>query len=333
MIPIRLSSPHARLEVSPVAAMIADAEFVVGGRRVRPLARAPWYGDAAFADQPGHLRELGGDFVAVPFGSVGAPEALDPAWCGIVPADAPERPHGRGADEVWTVVEQHEDRVTLALEHPEDDPIRRLVRRIALRQGAAAVDLELELHVRRPVELPVGLHPILALPQHRGALDLAVPFAEGHTYPGRVWPGRGVTRPAAMFHDLAAVPGPGAHDADLSRLPLPAPVEDVVLLAGVAGPVVARNAELEAAITLDWDRSVLPSVMLWISDRVLQEEPWLGRYRGLGVEPIAAAFDFGVEASTAANPLRDRGIPTTVALDQATPTIIRSSIAVAGLDA
>ncbi len=72
--------------------------------------------------------------------------------------------------------------------------------------------------------------------------------------------------------------------------------------------------------------------MLWISDRALQEAPWNGRYRGLGVEPVAAAFDFGEAASAGPNPIARRRPPDGGrARRRSTPVRIWSSIAVTSL--
>jgi hypothetical protein len=97
------------------------------------------------------------------------------------------------------------------------------------------------------------------------------------------------------------------------------PREDVVQLCGVRGPVTASYLDEGAALRIDWDSSILPSVALWLSDRALLGPPWHGAYRGLGVEPVAAAFDLPDEVSTAANPIADSGTRTSVRLDPRHP--------------
>jgi hypothetical protein len=99
----------------------------------------------------------------------------------------------------------------------------------------------------------------------------------------------------------------------------------VLLLTVVRGPVEARFAD-GCGVVLDWDRTVLPSVLLWISDRALGGDPWEHRYRGLGVEPVAAAFDLPPAVSTGPNPLAAAGVRTAVPVDPEHPLMVRSSI-------
>jgi hypothetical protein len=325
---IRLSTGRARAVVSTTAGMLLDASFTLDGVEHRPFARAPWLdapGNEDLDGQPGHLRVLGGEFVAVPFGSVGAPEPISPEWSGVVPAASPLRPHGPSADDEWMIVESTGDSVILALDYAEPSGIRRLERSIRIREDAPALDFSLTLHARRPVDTAVGLHPILRLPTTPGALELAVEFERGFTYPGPVWPGAGPTRPGQTFSSLDSVPA-HAGTVDLSRLPLERPTEDVVLLAGATSALHARFLDSMTHVMLDWDRGIVPHLMLWLSDAVLEETPWNGRYRGLGVEPIAAAFDFPNEVSIGANPLAEAGFRTQVHVEPEAPVCIRYSV-------
>jgi hypothetical protein len=58
----------------------------------------------------------------------------------------------------------------------------------------------------------------------------------------------------------------------------------------------------------------LPSCLLWFSRYGLQDAPWRGRFTGIGIEPIASAFDFAATVSTAENPINRRGIATSIVL-------------------
>lgn len=328
---ITLAGAAATAIVSPVAGMLLDAAFLLDGVPHRPFARAPWLGEAGLDDHPGHLRELGGEFVAVPFGSVGAPAEISPDWSAVVPADAPDRPHGPSADDEWEVLDRSASSVTLGLEYGPSEGIERLERTVSVRPDAPALDFSLTLRSRRPVDTAVGLHPIFRLPSEPGELSIDADFEQGFSYPGAVWPGVGPTRPGQTFSRLDAVPARAGGTVDLSRLPLPGTTEDVVLLAGARGPVEARFADSGTRVVLDWDRSIVPHVMLWISDRALEEEPWRARYRGLGVEPIAAAFDFPDEVSTAPNPLSSAGFRTSVRVAPESPVTIRYSVEVSSV--
>lgn len=312
--------------------MLLDADFVVDGRSVRPFARADWIGELDDDSVPGHLRMLGAEFVAVPFGSSGAPANLATEWSWLVSENPPARPHGPSADDEWIVVGQGEDWVTFALDYPEPYAVSRLERTVRLRADSASIDFELTVTARRAGRTAIGLHPILRLPDEAGDLELRAEFATGFTYPGSIWPGAGVTAPARTFDSLGEVPGAAQESVDLSRLPLPHECEDVLLLAGVSEPVTAVYHDDLSTVRIDWDRGILPSLLLWISDRALQEEPWGGRYRGLGVEPIAAAFDFDDAVSVASNPVSLAGYPTSVELSPTTPVVIRYSIEVGSLE-
>jgi hypothetical protein len=99
----------------------------------------------------------------------------------------------------------------------------------------------------------------------------------------------------------------------------------VLLLTGAAGTVALLDDD-GSGVELDWDRAVLPSVLLWISDRALGGDPWEHRYRGLGVEPVAAAFDLHPDVSVRRNPVSATGVRTAVPLDPARPTVVRSTV-------
>jgi hypothetical protein len=311
--------------VHPTAAMLLEASFQVEGRTVHPFARAPWIGDSGLEDLPGHLRVLGGEFVGVPFGSSGAPADLDPAWAGLVPVEAPDPPHGASAEEDWTVFETTASSVALGLDLPALG--LRLERRIALHPTLPRIDFTLTLTAGTACRVPVGLHPILRLPEEPHTLRLDVAFREGRTYPGVVPPGRARSAPARRFTSLAAVPGTSG-SVDLARLPLDEPTEDVLLLTGVSGALRAHYADDRTVVTIDWDRAALPSMLVWISDRALADAPWGERYRGVGLEPLAAAFDLPPTVSIAPNPLSAEGVVTAVALEPGVPRTIGSSIVV-----
>lgn len=328
---IELNNGSVTASVTTTAAMLLDVEFLVDGRAHRPFALAPWIGSTGLESLPGHLRVLGAEFVAVPFGSAAAADALPPAWQSFAGVAAPTRPHGRSADEEWTVVHSTENRVVLRLDYPEPEGVSALERTIALRPDAAAIDLTLRIESRRVLSTSVGLHPILRLPDAPGQLELDVEFDDGHCYPGAA-SSTAPTRSGATFARLDAVPAARGAALDLTRLPLGPAVDDVVLLAGVRGPLVARFADTQTSVRLDWDRAVLPHLMLWISDRGLIESPFSGRYRGLGTEPVAAAFDLPDDVSVASNPLTVAGHRTSVTVTPESPVTIAYSVEVSSLD-
>jgi hypothetical protein len=93
----------------------------------------------------------------------------------------------------------------------------------------------------------------------------------------------------------------------VTRLPLPFATEELLLLTHAAGQVeLAYDA---TRITLRWDEQVFPCCALWLSNRGRTAYPWNGRFLGIGIEPVCAPFDLGVQhARTAAAPLARAGI-------------------------
>lgn len=314
---------HGRALVSSVAGMLREVELRLPGRAFAPFAQAPWHDDASVAELPGHLRTLGAEFIGLPFGSAGLPIDAGPEWNGSpLP---PQPPHGIVADGDWSVVEAGPERIELAIELPDSSDIARVERVVSGRPGSAALDLELRVHARRPTRVPIGLHPILRLPTRARELELGIAFDEGLTYPGSLDPST-ASMPRSRFRDLRLVPARSGGTLDLSRLPLPRRTEEVVQLLTVTSPVHARYLREAATLTIRWDHGLLPSVLLWISDRSLTGPPWSGRYRGVGIEPIASAFDLPPSVSTRPNPIASWGVSTDVVLQPGSPLLTHYSL-------
>lgn len=293
------------------------------GRIFSPLASAPWAGDPAYRDLPGHMRWLGGEFVCLPFGVGGAFETVDPAWRKLLNGSSNAPPHGLCANEPWRLIAHDQQQLAMAFDYPPDSCVKRVVRSIGVMRDASALDMSFGIEVRRECRLPVGIHPIidLGLPVERLKLNAA--FDVGLTYPAIIPPNAMLTAPGRAFDRLTDVPAVGGGRVDLSRLPKPEPAEDVVQLCGVRGPVTLDFLDAGARLTVDWDTTLLPSCLIWIGDRALQNRPWLGRFRGLGIEPIAAAFDFAEDVSLARNPIAKRGFSTALHVSPEEPKTIR----------
>lgn len=332
-----ISWPFGETGVLATGGILWDCRFRLPSERwIAPFAACPWAKEGAGEDspemraQPGHMRWLGGEFPCLPFGVGGAVREPAPAWRHLFDGRVNDPPHGPAANADWTLAAATPSSIELTLDYPAGHDIARLTRRIAGVADRPALDLALVIEARRDCAWPVGLHPILALPKRPGALRLEAAFAVGLTYPGIVEPNAMLTLPGQSFGDLRSVPAPGGL-VDLSRLPADRPAEDVVQLFDVAGPVRAVYADDGYAITVDWDRALLPSCQIWISDRALQSFPWRGRFRGLGIEPTASAFDFAHPVSQAATPIGAMGYPTVVRIAAGTPLTIRYRIEAAEL--
>ena len=303
---------HGEAVVSTTAGMLLGCVFQLDGRAFDPFASAPWTADA-FPGLPGHLRVLGAEFVCLPFGEGGPlPEAV-PEWAPLLGGPPNVPGHGAAADEEWRIEDRRAGGVTLILDRPDHDPIQRLERRIDGVPGEPELQFSLTITARRATATSLGLHPILRLPQTPRSLRVEADFEAGFTYPAPTAPGHSRVHPGERFTRLDAVPASDG-EADFSRLPFEQPTEDVVQLAGVRAPVSVVFVQEGAGVEIEWDRTLLPSVQLWLSDRVLEGDPWKGRYRGLGVEPIASAFDLSSDVSTHPNPISRAGFGTAVEL-------------------
>jgi hypothetical protein len=316
----RLQWSHGEAEVLSTAAMLADCRFDLPSGPFRPYARAPWMGTVTDKAIIGHLRELGGDFACVPFGAGPAEPMGPPEWASLM-TDPPLLPiHGPAGDAEWQLVSQSRSSVTLGLDYPADSIVRRLERTIAGRDGQAVLASSLTIHPRRSGSISVGLHPILRLPDRPGRLELQARFAFGLVHPRQVATGQ-----AQEFSSLTAVPQPEGM-IDLSHVPIGKPNVSVQLC-GMQGPLRALYLDEGAGIELDWDRAILPSLQIWYTDRGIEGAPWNGAYRGIGVEPIASAFDLNTALSTRDNPISRRGIRTAVELTEGAPLTIEHTVA------
>ena len=306
------------------AAMLWECEFKLpSGRRFKPFARAPWAGSPALdPGLPAHLRQLGGEFVCVPFGIGGQPEQLAAEWRSASWSQINPKPHGYSADATWTCQSMDSHHLLLHLAYPEGDDVDYLTRRMQIDPEHAAIDLELRVHVRRPTWLPIGLHPILRLPSWPEQLMLDARYAFGMTYPASLPPGISRVSRGRQFEALNAVPTPDGV-IDYSTLPKQEPTEELMMLCQVRGPVTARYLHERCFFRLTWDTDVLPSCLLWPSDRSLTDPPWERRFRGVGIEPIAAAFDASCEVSIEDNPLNRAGVSTAVSITPDRPLSIR----------
>lgn len=307
------------------AAMLWECDFILpSGRCFAPLARAPWADDPTTdATVPAHMRYLGGEFVCVPFGIGGRPEELLPEW----ESDSWDRtnaaPHGISSDAEWECISAGSSQVSLRLAYPADDDIEYLTRSITAVANAPALDLELTIHARRPTQIPVGLHPILRLPDFPQQLKIDSQFAFGLTYPGRVPPGASRVGVGKRFSRLDAVPGIINGFVDYSTLPKQTPTEELLMLCQVRGPVIVRYIDERALVRLSWDTGLLPSCLLWPSDRALGNAPWNHRFRGIGIEPVASVFDAASDVALERNPINSAGVATVVRIKPDNPVSIR----------
>ena len=315
---------HGQGKVEASGAMLGPVRFMLpDGRLVQPFAVFPWAQEALPPDQPaltGLMANGRGEWPCVPFGG------------GPAPFEHPI--HGWPAHDTWQRIDDGGDLAHLHLRYqfPEDSPVASIERFITGVDGQATIRCRLQVTARRACALPLGLHPTLRLPERPGALWVtAGAFEFGLTLPREHEAGADVVLPGAQFGSLSSVPGAAGQPLDLSRLPLAQDTESLVQLCGVDGQMTVSNLDEGYAFSLAWDAAVLPSCLLWISNRGRKAWPWSGRHHALGVEPVCSYFDWGVDAGTAPNPVSARGVATCVRLDPAQPLDIAYQMTVAGL--
>jgi hypothetical protein len=251
-------------------------------------------------------------------------------WTSLVAGD--DWGHGYAAHHVWQWLQLADDPYALGLQIdlPPEQPVSRMTRIVRALADAPTLDIELRIEARRLCTLPVALHPTLRLSLGRVTLDIAHD-GPGLTFPVPAEPGRSRAAANARFERLAAVPLADGGDGDFSRFPQPADSEDLLQLMNIRGPVVANYLDAGWALTVDWDRDLLPDLMLWISHRGRLYPPWNGRHFALGVEPLNSAWDLGrVVRPSPGHPLADR-VGLTLSPDA--PCVIRMRLSAAPIDA
>jgi hypothetical protein len=300
------------------------------GQTVQPFAVAPWAERTLPRGVPDLLRSLRGDFFCCPFGGNGSP------WRG-------ERhpPHGETANANWSLVslESAGGRSTL---HAR---LRTRVRKGQVDKFLTLVDGHATLYSSHVISgmrgpMSVGHHALLKFPPGAAGRISTSRFEHGQVLPSAFESpeagGYSCLRPGAAFRSLKRVPRVDGSQADLTLFPARAGYDDLVLLAAPARLPFAWSAVRFEQPSCVWfalrDPRSLRSTLLWMSNGGRHYAPWSGHHtRVLGVEDVTANFHYGLAESARSNPLRRRGIATTLALDGVRPTTIRYIMGVAAV--
>lgn len=325
---VRVSQGAVAAEIQLEGCMVSPV-FELDGEEVRPLYTAPW---------PEHpedplLSKLRGDFLCVPFGIAPAStEAFPPAWRFESQHPEPESgyAHGYPANVAWRVAEAGPESAEFVLDLLQTEAVAEVRRVVTCRAGA--VEIEDRLTMRRDARLPLGLHPIVRLPEQPGQAVVAPPGCAGYrTYPVPT-DASSVLLPDASFADLGRAPLRQGGTLDLSRLPLDFDTEELVQLCDLEKPSLAVENRAEGyRVGIEWD-PVLRHCLLWISNRGRKFAPWNGRNLCLGVEPVTSAFDLGTAISAGPNPLADSGLATAVDLVAGRTRVLRHRFTLGRLD-
>lgn len=316
---IHMKWAHGEFTVVRAGAMCAPATFSLSsGQKVQPFAVAPWADDGSsdFAELPHLLKRLRGEWPCVPFGMPERREDLPSGWApeGRATEGLGNWFHGPGANLEWDVTSKGDGSVHLSLDHPEEHPIAQLKRRITGDPERCRLTFDLDVTPRRDCALPIGVHPVLRLPKTAGAARLVIDGTDAvHTYPVDAEPDVSQLPHGRRFEGLSKAEWADGSALDLSRHPLPRQTEEIVLVSGTLGKAQLENMEEGYAVALEWDTAAFPNCNLWISNRGRGSYPWNNRFQALGVEPVAAPFDLGVDVATSgARALHAAGVQTYV---------------------
>ncbi|WP_027052988.1 hypothetical protein [Mesorhizobium erdmanii] len=288
---------------------IADMVVENGGRRLKPLHRAPWVdtSEALPKGLPQGTVRLSGDFLCAPFSR----------------SDVEEAPlHGWPANSAWDVTESGAT---------EDG--WRAVFRLRHKVMGASVDKIFTLRHDHPFlyqehvfsggsgAISVAHHPMTVMASGGRLAFSRKRFAATPSDPLEPDPARGrflLAYPARAV-DLSHFPAAGGGTLDLTEYRMDDRREDFVTLveADHGGPgwtALARQAEEDLVLVLK-NPTELPVTMLWLSNGGRDYAPWSGRHLGvLGIEDGRAAV--GHAASIGDNWLRREGVATAFALGE-----------------
>jgi hypothetical protein len=280
---------YGAVTVQALGGMLAPVAFTLpGGKSISPMQVARW-GDDNDPAWPGILRRLRGEWPCVPFGASQPPAGLPAGWSGHAAEDAWD--HGFSANHDWHLVSQTEDELVIAIDYPRSSAVQRLERSIRPSLNSASITVELRVHARRRAQMPLALHPTFAIP-HSG-VELVAKARRIHSYPVPTEPGVSRLLPNSSGSALDAMPTTDGGSMSFQHLPLPFATEELMQLQSATSPVLLRYLEEKVDVQLDWDTSVLPDAMLWVSNGGRSQAPWSSRHYALGVEPLSGFFDLG----------------------------------------
>jgi hypothetical protein len=316
---------NVTFDITRVGGHLGPVRFHLGRHIVEPFSTAPWCGQPEADKLIPLLRVLRGDFFALPFGA-------GPAWRGEA-----HPPHGESANATWKVPLATSGRLVATL-------------RTRVRAGQITKMIEARLgetnlyqsHVLTGFtgEMSLGHHAMLdftrngpgriATSKVRLAQVLPVPFENP------VQGGYTCLKTGAWFRRLAHVPLAAGGHADLTRYPAREGFDDLVMLQHQDAADFAWTAVVFPEKKFIWfslkNPAHLASTILWHSNGGRHYPPWNGRYRGvLGVEDVTAYFHLGLAASVQANPWKQKGVPTSLALGRRESTRIPYIMGVAPL--
>jgi len=335
---IFLEGDHGKLRLQAAGGMIGPAEFNLSEvGPIRPPTCPGWSNRDDTKDMLPHIRDLNGDFVCAPFGAPEASEALPEQWRKGAGSGLPEDPwfHGYSANSPWEITANVDDtsRAILTNLPPDHHPFSRLERHVSLLTDAPSYRVELRITARHDVRFPLSLHPCFHMPKETGAVRVKIPDAgRGWTYPLPLIPNNAPLAVDARFDNLNAVSCIDGTSIDPSRLPPLERFEGLVQIPAPKGEMQLVYEQAGYTVKFNYDADLLPSLVIWISDQGRDETPFDGKFRTLGIEAVAGAFDLGSAVSNSSeNPIAREGISTAISLMAGQELITASSVTLQAL--
>ena len=326
---------HGVVSIDALGGMIGPTLFILpDGRAVSPFHIAPWWDEPKTVDVGRMISGLRGEWPCVPFGYPAPSDEYPDAWPSYLEEIAVvDDEHGYSSNSDWSFVDDGcEDRISLAIDYPTEHAVERLERVVQPDPNAAALDISLTIHMRRESCEPIALHGCFRLPRTVGRLILEPGnFKTGRTFPATVEPKAPIFAADQIFNSLKSVPSREGHIVDASALPFANAGEDLLQLDGINGQFAFANLDENFRLNFEWDHSVLPSALLWYSNRGTSEPPWNNRNMCIGIEPICSPFGLSPDLARADNPISVAGIATCVPLSPKSPLTIHYRIGVSSI--
>lgn len=317
-----LRSDEVELNVTQLGGQMAPVTFFrKSDKPVQPYYISPWQGEGLEIDEP-VLVPLRGDFFCMPFGANGKVGSVT------------HFVHGETATCNWTLADSGTTQgvTSLTLGMKTRKLAGQVTKRLCLVDGQNVVYQQDRLE-GYSCRTSIGHHATLAVPDADGAMQIATsPTLFGMTNPVATDdPAGGEYSSLAFnkrFEKLDKVPLKWKDPAygDFSSLPAREGFTDLLGVFNKPGGTPAwTTAAIESQGYL-WfalkDAAVLPTTMLWVSNRGRHQSPWNGRNRCLGLEDVCGFFAEGLPESIRKNALDRAGVPTCVKLTKKTPLAV-----------
>jgi len=335
---LTLRGPFGQLSLQPEGGMIGGAEFELPGiGGIKPLTCPEW------RDRPGAdtwlplIRNFCGDFVCAPYGAPQIPADLPAEWRNSDGGGIEEDQwfHGHAVNATWEILHDpaNPGRGKMTCRPPAPHPFEEVSRDVGLLGDGAGYQVDLKITARAHVAFPLSLHPCFTLPERPGALRLEIPRAgRGWTYPLALVPDFAPIALNARFSSLDAIPKLDGGFADFTHLPPAQRCEALVQIPAPAGEVRLIYDHAGYAVHFNYNATLLPSLVIWVSNCGRDEAPFDGTFRTLGIEAVAGAFDLGPHVSTSpSNPIAQSGLSSFVELPAGEQLLTRSTVRIEAL--